>query len=226
MERILVIEDDRAVQRALRRLLEGEGYGTDFASDGITAVAMFHTAAPAAVVLDLRLPGMSGRDVCRQIKKESPAMPVIVLSAATDVMDKVVLLELGADDYVTKPFSPRELLARLRAVMRRSVRVSENKDLFSFDDVVVNSAKMEVTKAGNPVTLTAQEFRTLKFFLENAGRVVSREELLKQVWGYQESISTRTIDNHILKLRQKLEKEPAKPVHFHTVHGIGYKFVP
>ena len=226
MERILVIEDDRAVQRALLRLLEGEGYGADFASDGITGVAMFHTAAPAAVVLDLRLPGMSGRDVCRHIKKEAPAMPVIVLSAATDVMDKVLLLELGADDYVTKPFSPRELLARLRAVMRRSTRVSENRDLFSFDDVVVNSAKMEVTKAGNPVTLTAQEFRTLKFFLENAGRVVSREELLKQVWGYQESISTRTIDNHILKLRQKLEKEPAKPMHFHTVHGIGYKFVP
>lgn len=226
MERILVIEDDRAVQRALRRLLEGEGYSVDFAGDGSTGVAMFHTAAPSAIVLDLRLPGMSGRDVCRQIKKEAPATPVIVLSATTDVMDKVLLLELGADDYVTKPFSPRELLARLRAVMRRSVRGSETKDVFSFDDVVVNSTRMEVTKGGSPVTLTAQEFRTLKFFLENAERVVSREELLKQVWGYQELISTRTIDNHILKLRQKLETEPAKPVHFHTVHGIGYKFVP
>jgi DNA-binding response OmpR family regulator len=225
-EKILVVEDDRAVQKALKRLFESEGYSVDFAPDGLTGVGAFRAAPPSAVVLDLRLPGMSGRDVCRQIKKDAPSMPVIILSATTDVMDKVLLLELGADDYVTKPFSPRELLARLRAVMRRSTRQPGGKDVFSFGDVFVDVGKMEVSRAGQLATLTAQEFKTLKFFLENSQRVITREELLKHVWGYQDSVSTRTIDNHILKLRQKLEKEPAKPVHFHTVHGIGYKFVP
>lgn len=225
MERILVVEDDRAVQKALKRLFESEGYSVESALDGEAGISAFRTSPPTAVVLDLRLPKVSGRDVCREIKDRAPALPVIVLSAASDVADKVLLLELGADDYVTKPFSPRELLARVRAAVRRSTRRSSGAAQ-GFGDVSVDFAKMEVIRSGQPVTMTAQEFKVLKFLLENAERVVSREELLNEVWGYQNYPSTRTVDNHILKLRQKLEKDPAQPVHFRTLHGSGYKFVP
>jgi DNA-binding response OmpR family regulator len=147
-----------------------------------------------------------------------------VLSAASDVSDKVLLLELGADDYVTKPFSPRELLARVRAALRRVVRVNRT-DAYSFDGVSVDFTKMEVIRNGEPVVLTAQEFKALKFFVQNAERVITRDELLNEVWGYHNYPSTRTVDNHILKLRQKLENDPANPIHFRTVHGVGYKFV-
>jgi DNA-binding response OmpR family regulator len=225
MERILVVEDDRAVQKALKRLFEAEGFAVDISADGKSAVEAFRAAAPAAVVLDLRLPAMSGRDVCREIKQQAPALPIIVLSAASDVADKVLLLELGADDYVTKPFSPRELLARVRAALRRTVRV-ESADVVEFAGISVDFTKMEITREGQVVVLTAQEFKTLKFLVQNAERVISRDELLNEVWGYQNYPSTRTVDNHILKLRQKLEKDPANPVHFRTVHGMGYKFVP
>ncbi len=179
---------------------------------------------PSAIVLDLRLPQMSGRDVCREIKQQAPSVPIIVLSAASDVSDKVLLLELGADDYVTKPFSPRELLARVRAALRRTVR-KETGDLISFDGISVDFTKMEVTRDGEPIFLTAQEFKTLKFLAQNPERVISRDELLNEVWGYQNYPSTRTVDNHILKLRQKLERDPSNPTHFRTVHGVGYKFV-
>lgn len=225
VERILVVEDDRAVQKALRRLFESEGYTVESAFDGESGLGAFQSASPTAVVLDLRLPKVSGRDVCRAIKERAPALPIIVLSAATDVADKVLLLELGADDYVTKPFSPRELLARVRAAVRRSSRPAP-KTAQGFGDVSVDFSKMEVLRGGQSVTMTAQEFKVLKFLMENAERVVSREELLNEVWGYQNYPSTRTVDNHILKLRQKLEKDPAQPIHFRTMHGAGYKFVP
>jgi len=223
-ERILVVEDDRAVQKALRRLFETEGFAVEISADGKSAVESFRSTAPAAIVLDLRLPEMSGRDVCRKIKEQMPTLPIIVLSAASDVSDKVLLLELGADDYVTKPFSPRELLARVRAALRRSARTGP-ADVLAFGSVSVDFLKMEVTREGQPVTLTAQEFKTLKFMAQNPERVISRDELLNEVWGYQNYPSTRTVDNHILKLRQKLEKDPANPVHFRTIHGMGYKFV-
>ena len=225
MERILVVEDDRAVQKALKRLFEAEGFAVEISGDGMSALEAYRAAAPAAVVLDLRLPAMSGRDVCREIKRQAPALPVIVLSAASDVADKVLLLELGADDYVTKPFSPRELLARVRAALRRTAR-SGTGDSISFDGISADFTKMEVTREGQTIQLTAQEFKTLKFMAQNAERVISRDELLNEVWGYQNYPSTRTVDNHILKLRQKLEKDPGNPVHFRTVHGMGYKFVP
>jgi DNA-binding response OmpR family regulator len=224
MERILVVEDDRAVQKALKRLFEAEGFAVEISADGKSALEAYRAAAPAAVVLDLRLPAMSGRDVCRELKQQAPALPVIVLSAASDVSDKVLLLELGADDYVTKPFSPRELLARVRAALRRSSRTATT-DVNGFDGISVDFTRMEVTREGQPIGLTAQEFKTLKFMLQNAERVITRDELLNEVWGYQNYPSTRTVDNHILKLRQKLEKDPANPVHFRTVHGVGYKFV-
>ncbi|HXZ81359.1 MAG TPA: response regulator transcription factor [Terriglobales bacterium] len=225
MEKILVIEDDRTVQKALKRLFEGAGYRVDTRFDGSEGLEAFHALPPSAVVLDLRLPGRPGQEVCREIKQQSPALPIIVLSATTDVTDKVLLLELGADDYVTKPFSPRELLARVQAAIRRSNR-SVVSDVFGFGDVAVDFAKMDVTREGRAVILTAQEFKLLKFLVKNQERVFSREELLNEVWGYENYPSTRTVDNHVLRLRQKLEKEPADPIHFRTVHGVGYKFVP
>jgi len=223
-DRILVVEDDRAVQKALRRLFESEKFSVEICSDGKSAVEAFRRAAPAAIILDLRLPAMSGRDVCREIKQEAPTLPIIVLSAASDVSDKVLLLEIGADDYVTKPFSPRELLARVRAALRRTVR-KEPSEVATFDGISVDFSKMEVLRDGVPITLTAQEFKTLKFMVQNPERVITRDELLNEVWGYQNYPSTRTVDNHILKLRQKLERDPANPVHFRTVHGVGYKFL-
>ncbi len=222
--RLLVVEDDPAVQKALRRLFETEGYTVETQNDGRAALDSFQTAPPAAVVLDLRLPKVSGRDVCKEIKSLAPTLPIVVLSAASDVSDKVLLLELGADDYVTKPFSPRELLARVRAALRHTARVPDLQ-IVSFDDISVDFKRMEVKRDGKAVVLTAQEFKTFQFLVQNADRVISRDELLNEVWGYQNYPSTRTVDNHILKLRQKLEKDPSSPVHFRTVHGMGYKFV-
>ena len=222
--RILVVEDDPAVQKALKRLFETEGYTVEVQADGQSAIESFQASAPAAVVLDLRLPKMSGREVCKEIKAQVPALPIVVLSAASDVSDKVLLLELGADDYVTKPFSPRELLARVRAALRHTARVPEAQ-VVSFDNISVDFRKMEVKRDGEPVVLTAQEFKTFQFLVQNADRVITRDELLNEVWGYQNYPSTRTVDNHILKLRQKLERDPSSPTHFRTVHGMGYKFV-
>ncbi len=226
-ERILVIEDDRAVQKALKRLFEAEGFAVDSAGNGAEGLEMFRTAAPSVLVLDLSLPGTPGQDVCREISQAAPLLPIVVLSARTEVMDKVLLLELGAHDYVTKPFSPRELLARVRTAMRRSQSLrTPLTETFTFGDVKVDFTKMELWREGKLVPLTSQEFKVLKFMIQNAERVLSREELLNHVWGYRNYPSTRTVDNHILRLRQKLEKDPANPLHFRTVHSSGYKFVP
>src|SRR5271166_1743862 len=161
MDRILVVEDDHAVQKALKRLFETEGFAIEISGDGKAALEAFRNNTPSAIVLDLRLPLISGRDVCREIKQMAPTVPIIVLSAASDVSDKVLLLELGADDYVTKPFSPRELLARVRAALRRTVR-KETGDSVAFAGITVDFIRMEVTRSGEPVVLTAQEFKTLK----------------------------------------------------------------
>ena len=225
MEKILIVEDDRAVQRALKRLFESENYVVEVTPNGPSGLEAFHASPPSVVVLDLRLPGIPGNDVCREIKKAAPSLPVIVLSAKTDVADKVLLLETGADDYVTKPFSPRELLARVHAAVRRNTRV-ENAGRFIFGSVSVDFAKMELTRDGRRVPMTAQEFKILKYFSQNPERVISRSQLLNEVWGYENYPSTRTVDNHIWRLRIKLENDPRNPVHFHTVHGAGYKFVP
>ncbi len=224
MKKILVVEDDPAVQRALRRLFEAEEFVVEAVADGKTALEAFRIGAPSAVILDLRLPEISGNEVCREIKKKAPTLPVIVLSAKTDVTDKVLLLELGADDYVTKPFSPRELLARVQAALRRTSRIGFG-DVFTFGNISVDFAKMEIVRKGQAVSMTAHEFKLLKFLTQNAGRVIPRSELLNEVWGYQHYPSTRTVDNHIWKLRLKLEDAPDNPVHFLTVHGAGYKFL-
>jgi DNA-binding response OmpR family regulator len=236
MDSVLIVEDSRAMQRTLQRLFEADGLQVRFASDGVAGLESFQKQTPTVVVLDLKLPRMPGKELCRAFKAHAPSVPVVVLSANADVEDKVLLLELGADDYVTKPFSPKELLARVRRAMRRRESVAENfagnakeapsHEMLKFSDVQIDFTSMEAIRAGESLTLTAQEFKLLKFFAHSPGRVVSREELLNEVWGYENYPTTRTVDNHILRLRQKFEPDPAKPQYFLTMHGVGYKFTP
>jgi len=224
---IVVIEDDTRIQKTLRRLFEGENYQVDVLHDGVNAKEATSAPGVEAVVLDLMLPKISGREVCRSLKEQQPNLPVVILSAVSEVADKVLLLELGADDYITKPFSPRELLARVQAAIRRSNRMgAKPASPRGFGDVTVDLDKMEVVRAGRPVSLTAQEFKLLRYFLENPMRVISRQQLLTEVWGYESYPTTRTVDNQILKLRQKLEPNPAEPRYLRTIHGAGYKFLP
>jgi len=230
METILVIEDDPRIQKALTRQFTAEGYTVHVSQDGNAGMAAVFEIHPDAVVLDLVLPGLSGREICKKIKSEANQTPVIVLSAVSEVADKVLLLELGADDYVTKPFSPRELLARVQAAIRRNHRSaskgSPSPETYCFGKIVVNFTRMDVVKEGACVLLTAYEFKLLRYFIEHAGHAVTREKLLNEVWGYQNYPTTRTVDNLVLKLRQKLEPDPANPVYFQTMHGIGYRFEP
>ena len=222
---ILIIEDDPRMQKVLRRIFIEEHYAVLVAGDGQTGLDIFRTARPLAVVLDLILPRISGRELCHTFKSISGETPVIVLSAISEVVDKVLLLELGADDYVTKPFSPRELTARMQAAIRRQ-RKPASATVFRFADCEIDFQSMNARRNGLPVALTANEFKLLKYFTENIHRVLTRELLLNEVWGYNSYPTTRTVDNQILKLRQKLESDPANPKHLLTIYGAGYKFVP
>lgn len=221
---ILVIEDDPRMQKVLRKIFVDEHYAVNLAGDGQLGLNSFRTERPLAVVLDLILPNISGRELCQAFKNAAPEIPVIVLSAISEVVDKVLLLELGADDYVTKPFSPRELTARVQAAIRRQ-RKPAGASTFRFGDCEIDFNSMTVRRAGAFVVLTAHEFKLLRFFTENIDRVLTRELLLNQVWGYNAYPTTRTVDNQILKLRQKLEPDPANPIHLLTIYGAGYKFV-
>jgi DNA-binding response OmpR family regulator len=222
---ILIIEDDPRMQKVLRRIFIQERYSAVVASDGRTGLDLFRREQPLAVVLDLILPGISGRELCQMFKQLSADTPIVVLSAVMEVADKVLLLELGADDYVTKPFSPRELTARVQAAIRRQ-RKPASTTVYRFADCEVDFKKMTVRRSGEPIVLTAHEFKLLKFFAENSERVLTREVLLNEVWGYNLYPTTRTVDNQILKLRQKLEPDPANPKHLLTIYGAGYKLVP
>jgi DNA-binding response OmpR family regulator len=233
MDSVLVIEDSRAMQRTLQRLFESDALEVQIASDGVAGLEIFQKQPPSVVVLDLKLPRLSGKELCRSFKTHTPSVPIVILSANDEVDDKVLLLELGADDYVTKPFSPKELLARVRRAMRRNVQGAENvaqtgiqHELLTFSDIEIDFTAMEATRSGSALSMTAQEFKLLRFFARSPERVISREELLNEVWGYQNYPSTRTVDNHILRLRQKLEHDPGNPRFFLTIHGAGYKFVP
>lgn len=224
-ETILVVEDDHTVQRALRRLFEYEGYKVEVCADGQEALDTFRTATPKAVILDLGLPVISGKDVCREIRRTTLSLPIIVLSGRTDEFDKILLLELGADDYVTKPFSPRELLVRVRAAIRRtSLDAPPESQRIEFGSACVDFKRMEATFAGRSVELTAQEFRLLSVLVHNEDRVVHRDEILKTIFGYDSSTQSRSMDNLILRLRQKLEQDPARPNHILTVRCVGYRF--
>ena len=224
MEKILIVEDDRATRKALQQLFESEGYLVEAAEDGARGVAAFRASRPNFVVLDLRMPKVGGQDVCKLIRKESEEVPILILSGSAAEVDRVLLLELGADDYVTKPFSPKELLARVRAVLRRTRRAPAALEQLYFEDISVDFRRMEVIRGSATVSLTPQEFKLLKYLSQNQDRVLSRDQLLNDVWGYNSYPSTRTVDSHILTLRQKLERDPSNPVHFLTVHNVGYKF--
>lgn len=219
-----MVEDDPSIQKVLKRLLEPEGFAVEARSDGQTGLDSFYTNPPSATILDLYLPTLSGQHLCKEMKAAVPSIPIIVLSGSSDVHDKVLLLDMGADDYVTKPFSPRELLARLRVALRHSQRRKRARKVV-FGDITVDFEKVEVTRNGTSVALTAHEFKTLRFLVKNPSRVIRRAELLKEVRGYEDdSTTTRSIDNHIMKLRHKLERDPSCPVHFRTVTRVGYRF--
>jgi DNA-binding response OmpR family regulator len=222
---ILIIEDDPRMQKVLRRIFAEEHYAALVAGDGRSGLELFRSERPFAVVLDLILPHISGRELCQTFKSLSSDIPIVVLSAITEIADKVFLLELGADDYVTKPFCPRELTARVRAAIRRQ-RKPTTQTICRFADCEIDFKKMTVRRSGSPVILTAHEFKLLKFFTENTERVLTREVLLNEVWGYNAYPTTRTVDNQILKLRNKLEPDPANPKHLLTIYGAGYRFVP
>ena len=225
LPRLLVIAEDRAARRALQRLLGSDGYDVAVTANEAVGLELLRNAPPVAVVLDLhRREKSAGQDVFRKIRQFVPEIPIVVLGTRSE-SDTILLLELGADDYVSRPFSGRELLARVHVAVRRSLRTSA-RDAFAFDDVTVDFRTMEVRREGSVVPLTPQEFKILKFMVQNAKRVISRDELLNEVWECHKSDSRRTVDNHILGLRQKLEVDPSHPVHFRTVHGFGYMFVP
>ena len=224
-QRILVIAENRALQRTLERIFSSEGYEVEIVADDLIGLEILRKRPPAALILDLRYPASVGWDLCRKIVRSAPDLPFVILSANSDVVDKILLLEIGADDCLLLPFQPRELLARLRSLIRRATGVSR-KRIYVFEDVVVDFLKMDVTRGNEKVPLTAMEFKTLEFLTKHAHQAVSRDELLNEVWGYQNHSCTRTVDNHILKLRKKLENNPAEPRHFLTLHGFGYKFAP
>ena len=223
MNRVLVVEDDSAMAIALRDGLEYEGYEVSTAADGEVRLQMAHSIDPDLILLDVMLPKRSGLSVCREIRGEGKKVPIIMLTARGQEMDKVTGLKVGADDYVTKPFGFLELKARVEAVLRRS-QPSKKKSSYEFGDLLVDYQRFQVFRHGIPIVLSAREFELLAYFIEHRGEVVSRAELLEQVWSYRGVSNTRTVGMHVAKLRKKIEDEPAKPRWIATQHGVGYRF--
>ena len=224
--RVLLVEDEPGLQLALTDRLASEGYRVEAAADGNTAVQRATGEPFDVIILDVMLPGRDGFDVARTVRQQGVQTPILMLTARTQVVDRVVGLKLGADDYLTKPFEMVELLARIEALLRRAPTTSGvSLERFQFGTVLVDARKAEVTKDGAPVDLSAKEFHLLRYFIEHRGATVSREELLTEVWGYHATPSTRTVDVHVAWLRQKLEPNPRVPQYILTVHGLGYKFV-
>jgi DNA-binding response OmpR family regulator len=223
MRTILVIDDDENLRDTIVLMLERDGFRPLQAADGKTGLDKALVHKPDLILVDLRLPKMSGIEVCKQLRASRMKTPLIVLSAVGEEMDKVLLLEIGADDYVVKPFGARELLARIHAVLRRSAPDSHVP--IHFADTEVDLERRVVTRQGKPLKLTPAEYNLLIFFLQNTDRVLNRDVILNSVWGYESFPNTRTVDAHVVRLRQKLEPEPGSPRHFVTVHGVGYRFV-
>jgi DNA-binding response OmpR family regulator len=224
MAKILIVEDDEAMGAALRDGFTFEGYEVLHAKDGEAALAMARARTADLVILDVMLPKLSGLDVLQKLRADGNALPVIMLTARGQEIDKVLGLKLGADDYVTKPFGFMELLARVEALLRRVSGGGRNADVCSFGDVVVDFKRGELRKAGALVEVTARELKLLEFFIAHRGEVVARERLLDRVWEYDGAPLTRTVDMHVAKLRKKIETDPADPKHIVTVHRMGYKF--
>ena len=226
MTRILVVEDDPAILRGLSDNLRLESYEVVTAADGAAGDRLAHEARPDLIVLDLMLPKLSGYELCRKLRSEGLTTPILMLTARGEEADRVLGLDLGADDYVTKPFSVRELLARIRALLRRAHPPRPLPDEVRFGDVVVDFRSYEAMKGGAAVDMTPKEFQLLRLLAARAGEVVSRGELLEEVWGYDTVPNTRTVDNHVASLRAKLEPDTSGTRHIQTVHAVGYKFVP
>jgi two-component system, OmpR family, alkaline phosphatase synthesis response regulator PhoP len=226
---ILIVEDERGLVITLRDRLTREGYAVDTTGDPGQAVALASERAFDLILLDLMLPGGSGVDVCSQIRARGIATPVIMLTARSAVVDKVVGLKMGADDYLTKPFEMAELLARVEVQIRRrtteETRGSAPAGLVRIGELQIDLRRAEVTRAGQPISLSAKEFQLLRYFIDHRGATLSREELLQAVWGYDSMPNTRTVDVHIATLRRRIELNPRAPAHLITIHGLGYKFV-
>jgi DNA-binding response OmpR family regulator len=224
MQTILVIDDDESLRDTIGVLFEREGFRTILAADGKSGLDQAILARPDIIITDLRLPDISGVEVCKRLRTSGVQTPIIVLSAVGEEIDKVLLLEIGADDYIVKPFGTRELLARVRAVLRRSP--SEPHKVLSFADVAVDFERRIVTRRNVEIKFTPAEYNLLTFFLQNPDRPLSRDMILNSVWGYESFPNTRTVDAHVVRLRQKLEADPNCPRHFLTLHKVGYRFLP
>jgi DNA-binding response OmpR family regulator len=224
MQTVLVIDDDRCLRDTIGVMLEQEGFHAVLAGDGSSGLNQAAELKPGLILVDLRMPGISGQEVCRQLRAAGSTTPLIVLSALCGEMDKVQLLEIGADDYVVKPFGARELLARIRAVLRRAT--PEDTKVMGFADVEVDLTRRVVSKRGEQLKMTRAEYNLLTFFLQNPDRALTREMILNSVWGYDSLPNTRTVDAHVVRLRHKLEPDSGAPRHFLTVHGVGYRFLP
>jgi DNA-binding response OmpR family regulator len=220
--RILVVEDEPNMVAGLRDNFEFEGYEVITAGDGIEGLRRALEESPDLVILDVMMPRMSGLEVCKQLRAQRDSIPIIMLTARGQELDKVVGLELGADDYVTKPFSIRELLARVKAVLRRTAVVPKHQDQHSFGNVQVDLRRHRVLRSGKALEVSSKEFELLKYFICHSGETLTRDRLLEEVWGYENYPSTRTVDTHLVRLRQKLEPNPEQPQYF---HGTGYRFV-
>src|SRR5215471_52094 len=223
--KILIVEDEPNMVAGLRDNFEFEGYTVITARDGVEGLQRALDESPDLVVLDVMMPRMSGLEVCKQLRAKRGSIPIIMLTARGQEVDKVVGLELGADDYVTKPFSIRELLARVKSVLRRTSVVPKDMDQYSFGDAEVDLRKCRVTRGGKEIEFSATDFELLKYFVCHPGEILSRDRLLEEVWGYDRYPTTRTVDAHLVRLRQKLEPNPEQPRFFLTVHGTGYRFV-
>jgi len=224
-DRILIVEDEPTVAEVVDRYLRRDGYDVSVAHDGIQAMEAYDRVQPDLVVLDVMLPGLDGMEVCRQIRSRATT-PIIMLTARGDEVDKLVGLQIGADDYVTKPFSPRELAARVKAVLRRSSAVPQDGDALRFNGLRISGRTRTVQDGRGVITLTAREFDLLFFLARHAGQVFSREQLLDNVWDFEFPGDSSTVTVHMRRLRSKVETDPSRPRHLKTVWGVGYKFEP
>lgn len=225
MKRVLIVEDDKAILRGLVDSFEAEHFEVETSSDGEQGFSIAKKNKSDMIILDVMLPGMNGFEICQQLRSAGVKTPILMLTGKGEEIDKVMGLELGADDYLTKPFSVKELLARVKALLRRQADIHTEMTEATFGDVYVDFKKQEATKGKRKLDLTAKEFQLLKYFVEREGDVISRHQLLDDVWGYEAMPTTRTIDNYILSLRKKIETHSSKPKHLLTVHTAGYKFV-
>jgi DNA-binding response OmpR family regulator len=225
MKRILIIEDDPAILVGLEDSLREEHYEVLTAIDGELGYQMGQKENIDLIILDLMLPNKNGIEICKDLRKIGVSIPILMLTSKKDEMDKVLGLEIGADDYVTKPFSIRELLARIKALLRRKTEIKKDIETISFGDVSLDFIKHEAFKGGEAIDLSATEYNILKYFISSEGVVISRHQLLDDVWGYENYPTTRTIDNFILSIRKKIENDPSNPKHLITVHKAGYKFI-